>query len=92
MKSDDLQELSSLELMRRIAALLPANDTLRADLNSVIAGLSTPDTWSMVDGEIRDQTDFIPKARTLLQQVLSRLAAALPNRLLTNAPPHDTCD
>ena len=82
MDSEDIKRTSNLEIMRRIVALMPENTVDRERLRSVIAGLSTPDTWQTVDGEVVSQTEYIPRARALLKEVLPRLVVAFPDEPL----------
>lgn len=82
MAADDLSQISSLELVRKLIALVPDGSHEQAQLFSVVKGLSTAGFTDQFRGGKRWQAGGEGEARHVLVSLLPRLAQHLPGNPL----------
>lgn len=75
--SEDETKVSSLELMRRLAGLLPDGSFEQTQVKGSIAGLSTPEFFGNIPPA--GDSHHIERARTVLKAILPRISEILPS-------------
>jgi hypothetical protein len=82
MAEDDFSSLTSLELMRRLAFLLPDGSFEQVQLFGVIKGLSTVDFIGQFGKRKPWETGGEARARQVLRAILPKLSQELPGNAL----------
>jgi hypothetical protein len=82
MVDEDLSTLGSLELMRRLVAMLPEGSSEQAQLFGVIKGLSTVGYSDRFGKGKRWETGAEGQAKQVLRAILPKLSEDLPGNPL----------
>jgi hypothetical protein len=82
MAEDDISSLSSLELVRRLAFLLPDGSSEQAQLFGVIKGLSTAGFFGQPGRSRRWETGGEARAQKVLRAILPKISLELPGNTL----------